>query len=273
MKKYIAMLSAIAMISALAGCAKTTDENSDENEYPSIATAAEATVDPQSYTAGSPEATQPDPQAPPAAEGEDGGDNAVSDDTEDQTGQPDPEGNGSFDYDDNGAVVFDDGDSSGQDDATLIAAAQALYESACQTEWTYSVGTPYQYDTEDHIENEYGWEFYHVTSEGVESLADVERDYYTVFSDKYPNHISDLYMESDGKLYVVVAERGMDLYYSASKVKRVVSRTDDEIVFEVENFYTGTDIDGSASYSRVDEFSVVVEDDGTWKAGRFVMPY
>ena len=271
MRKFIAMLSAIAAISAFAGCAKTTDANSDEKE--STTAAADTTVDPQSYTAASPEETQPDPLAPPATEADDSGDNAASDDTETQTGQPDPEGNGSFTYDDNGAVVFDDGDSSSQEDTTLIAAAQALYESACQTEWTYSVGTPYQYDTSDSIENEYGWEFYHVTSEGVESLADVERDYHTVFSDKYPNHISDLYMESDGKLYVVVAERGKDLYYSSSKVKSVVSRSDDEIVFEVENFYTGTDIDGSASYSRIDEFSVVVEDDGTWKVGSFIMPY
>lgn len=269
MRRYIAILSAIAVISALAGCAKTKDENSDEKAAETTA----AEIDPQSFTAGSPEETQPDPQAPQETEGEDGGNAAEQDDTEAPTAQPDPEGNGSFSYDDNGAVVFDDGDGTGQDDTTLVAAAQALYESACQTEWTYTVGTPYQYDTEDYIENEYGWQFYHVTSEGIESLADVEGDYYRVFSDRYPNHVSDLYMESGGKLYVAVAERGMDLYYSTSKVKRVVSRSDDEIVFEVENFYTGTDFDGSAAYSEVNEFSVVVENDGTWKVGSFKMPY
>ena len=186
------------------------------------------------------------------------------------TEQPDPLGGGAFSYDDNGAVVFEE-PAAAQDDAVLIAAAQKLFDSACKTYWNYMIDCPYDLDYNSYVENDYGWQFYRITTAGINSIADIEKDYCKVFSDRYPNELSTNYREKDGSVYAINGGRGAHLYYSASKITGIQSKNGDEIIFTVENYYDGSDFDDT-SYSETDTFSAVIEGD-TWKAGKFTLPY
>ena len=177
-----------------------------------------------------------------------------------------------FNYDDNGAVVVKS-PAAEVDDDTLISIANALYDSACKTQWEFTVGSPYRLDTENYIENDYGWQLYLITDPNINSLKDVEDDYHKVFSDRYPdNDIKEIYAEKDGHAYALNGARGANIFYSYSLVTKVDSKKDDEIFFTVTNYYDGTDIDGSAAYSKDETFSVVIESDGTWKVGQFRLP-
>ncbi len=186
--------------------------------------------------------------------------------------QPDPLGGGAFEYNADGAVVFE-GDYSTQSDRVLLSAAQALFESACRTNWNYTVGCPYSIDTNNYIENDFGWQYYLINDGYTTSLADVKNDYYKVFSDRYPaDELSELYLDGDNGVYALSADRGMNIFYSYSKVTEIGERGGDEIFFTVENYYDGSD-KSSEPYSRADTFSVVIGSDGVWRAGQFTLPY
>ena len=102
-------------------------------------------------------------------------------------------------------------------------------------------------------------------------MADVERDYFKVFSDRYPNDLSSIYIDNGNGVYAFSGGRGSDLYYSASKIVSLDSKNDGEIFFTVENYYDGSDF-SSEPYTQTDTFSVVT-DGNTWKAGKFTLPY
>ncbi len=267
MKKFFVIISALAL-TMCASCGKV-DKASDSNAPVSEMTEA-STV-------------QPDPLAPTSESSTDSADTpeTTSADSQQVTTaatteiaaqeQVDPLGGGSFSYDSNGAVVFD-GDPSLQDDRVLISAAQALFSSACDTQWNFTVSCPYTIDTSNYIENDFGWRFNLITDDGISSYADVQKDYYKVFSSRYPDPLSSLYIENNGAVYALNAARGMNLYYSTSKITGIQSRTEDEIFFTVENYYDGSDRDTSTPYSETDTFSAVNEN-GVWKAGQFTLPY
>ena len=185
--------------------------------------------------------------------------------------QPDPLGNDAFSYNDAGAVVFSES-LAAQDDATLISAAQKLFESACRTQWDFCCSCPYELDYNTSIENEFGWIYYKVCDdENVTSVSDVIMDYHKVFSERYPEPDFSAYRDESDGLYVMPSGRGAHLYYSASKITGIQSRTDDEIFFSVENYYDGTDF-GEEAYSEEDVFSAVVVGD-TLFAGQFTLPF
>ena len=179
---------------------------------------------------------------------------------------------GSFSYNSDGAIEVH-GDDTELSDSEAIAAAQALYQSACRTQWDYTVGTPYSIDYDTYIENEYGWQYYLITESGINSLADVEADYYKVFSDRYPTPLYEEYIEQDGNVYALNGQRGSDIFYTYSQVTAVTSRTDDEIFFTVTSYYDGTAIGEDTSYTTEDEFSIVIGSDGVLRAGVFKLPY
>ncbi len=187
-------------------------------------------------------------------------------------GEIDPLGGGAFAYDSNGAVEFE-GDYSVQDDRVLISAAQALFQSACSTEWNFRFDCPYTLDTDNIITNQFGWSYKLVTDPGITTIDDVKSDYFKVFSDRYPVSFEDEFIEQDGKVYALAPKRGGDIFYSASKITAVQSRTEDEIFFTVENYYDGTDLDGTAPYTKTETFSAVIGSDGVWRAGKFRLPY
>ena len=186
------------------------------------------------------------------------------------TAQPDPLGNNSFSCDEAGAVVFTENPEN-QDDATLIAAAQKLFESACRTQWDFCNDCPYDLDYNDYIENEFGWIYYRVADENITSADDILKDYHKVFSERYPAPEPADYIEQNGSIYIMPSGRGQHLYYSASKITGITSRTDDEIFFSVENYYDRTDT-SDEPYSESAVFSAVIDGDKLF-AGQFTLPF
>ena len=188
--------------------------------------------------------------------------------------QPDPLGAGAFAYDESGAVQFTE-ETESTDDQTLISAAQALFESACQTEWNFTVGCPQAIDDGNVIKNgSYDWIYYKIADENIKTLADIKNDYYSVFSDRYSHEDLDmLYIERNGDVYAMNGKREMNAYYSMSRITGIESRTNDEIFFTVEHQFEGNDQNPNTPYSENDTFSIVISPDGKWKAGKFRLPY
>lgn len=186
--------------------------------------------------------------------------------------QPDPLGSGAFEYNTDGAVVFE-ADMASANDRTIIAAAQALYESACRTEWDFTVGCPFSIDQDSYIEaGNFSWRYYRITDSDINSYDDIANAYYKVFSRRYPSdELANLYCERDGAAYALCGNRGANIYYSSSRITGIKSRSDDEIVFTVENYYEGSDF-GDGAHTETEEFSAVIENN-TWKAGKFKLPY
>lgn len=270
MKKIIAAAAAV-MLCLSAGCGKKTSKASESDTAETTSASAETTsVEAESQTEAS-SSTDTDIQTTSSG--------AVSSDTVTTTAgssekpvQPDPLGGGVFKYNEDGAVVFTE-DPASQEDTVLISAAQALFESACRTEWNYTVGCPYELDSEDYVENEFGWQFHRIKDADISSMDDLRADYNKVFSGRYPDQLSEIYTESNGSVYAMDAARGRDLYYTDSRITGIKSRSDDEIVFTVENNYTGSDFEPDKPVTEKEEFSVVIESDGTWKVGQFRLPY
>ena len=181
--------------------------------------------------------------------------------------QLDPLANSAFSYDESGAVVLKK-DISELDEAELLSAGQALFQSACRTEWSYTVGCPYELDNDDFIENDFGWQYHRIITPGISSYSDVLRDYHKVFSDTHEDQLADLYIEKDGAVYALSAARGQDLYYTASKVTSVKERNMNEIVFSVESFYSGSDMSPDTPTSKTNDFSAVIGSDNKLYAGQ-----
>lgn len=177
-----------------------------------------------------------------------------------------------YEINSDGAVVFSE-DISKSDDKLLIEAAQALFESACRTEWNFTVGCPFKTDDKFIETGASNWRYYHVSDSDIKSFADVEKAYHKVFSDRYTNkQLSMLYVEEDGEVYALCGVRGSDIYYTSSEITGIKERTKDEITFSVENHYSGSDY-GDGAVTEVNDFSVVIGSDNVWKAGVFTLPY
>lgn len=159
-----------------------------------------------------------------------------------------------------------------QSDEELISAAAALFESACKTEWDYTVGSPYEVDMNQTAQNQFGWDCYLITTEGVNSLADVRADYHKIFSESYSDTLDEVFTEANGRVYCLNGARGADIFYEKSVVTSVNSRSESEIAFTVTNYYSGDDF-GGESYTSEDEFVISVDSDGAWRVAKFRMPY
>ncbi len=157
-------------------------------------------------------------------------------------------------------------------DENVIAAAQLLFEKACETEWKFTVGSPYTLDTSEYFSNKYGWQFYLITDEGINSLDDVREDYHSVFSEDYNDTLDELYMEQGGRVYCLNAARGSDIFYEGSEVVEITGRDEGEIRFKVIDSYNGASFGGEA-YTEEREFVIVKEADGNWRVSKFKLPY
>lgn len=190
---------------------------------------------------------------------------------QDYNRQPDPLDN-NFSYDENGMPESDQNFAE-SDDRRLIAVGQACFETACDFQWKLTVGCPYEIDMDSTVQNGFGWTYYKITDNDIHSLADIENFYYGVFSDRYPNEdLKMLYLEFEGNVYALNGQREMNPYYSISRIKNVQSRTDDEIVFTVENYFEGTDMNPDEPYSETETFSIVTYDNKI-RIGQFRLPY
>lgn len=256
MKKlnFALLVSAVvfATTTFLVGCTSNNNETSGNMSSGTESSAG---------TSDNIEETQPDPQAPT-----DETDSAE----EDTTAAVTEEDSTASTEEDNTVETQPDPEAS---DSNLIAAAQKLFERACETDWIYHVGCPYNLDYNTYVENNFGWQFYLITDSSIKSLSDVEEDYYEVFSEKYGNDLGEIYMEKDGRVYALDGERGGNIYYTGSKITGIKERSDSEIVFTVENYYNGDDFKGAGEFTEKADFSVVIQADGSWRAGEFVLPY
>lgn len=276
-KLIIAALAAIMTIRVV-GCA-CGGNSTDEEKSSSAADAANADVPD--------EETQPDPFAQDdQPEGTDAdGNNAQqtqddepqttedeTDPTEDETADPTEEETSPEEE-----TETPSSDASGYieeaSDEELIANAQELFEKACRTDWDFHVGCPYNLNYDSGVVNDLGWTFYLITDSGINGIADVEADYYEVFSERYGNDLGEIFLEEEGRVFALDGARGADIYYTGSKVVAVEERGEDEIFFTVENYYCGDDYDPSASYTENASFSAVIGEDGKWYAGEFTLPY
>lgn len=260
MKKSAIIIAALAVASVFLAAGCNDKKNESESSYES--SAAEESVSEEAIS-------QPDPSVSETNEESEAASEQTTEAPTESTSEE--AATEEVSLDENGAVVFEVADDTSDDE--LIAAAQKLYESACETNWNYHVGCPYELDYQQYIENDLGWQYNLVTTEGINSLADVEADYYKVFSSSYPNDLNELYIESNGRVYALDGERGANIYYTGSKVVSVTERGDSEITFSVENYYDGDDFEGDGNYTKTAEFSAVIEGDGTLRAGKFTLPF
>lgn len=272
-RKYIAILAAFAALTVLAACSDKGKDNISESsaskaESSEAETAAEEETQPDPLDPNRTTEAEKEPETEAVTESEETTD---SEDATETATEAETEPQSEVPVDENGAVVIEP--EAELTDEELMNAAQTLYESACRVNWNYHVGCPYSLDYESYVENDLGWQFFLVTAEGVDSVADVEADYFKVFSEKYGSDLSELYMESDGRVYAFDGARGMDIYYEGSEIKSIKERNDGEIVFEVEHSYSGSDILGEGRHTKTSEFSAVISEDGTWRAGLFTLPY
>ncbi|MCM1132391.1 MAG: hypothetical protein NC340_02865 [Ruminococcus flavefaciens] len=159
-----------------------------------------------------------------------------------------------------------------QSDEELISAALALFQSACKTEWDYTVGSPYELDTSQTAQNKFGWDCYLITTEGINSLADVRADYHRIFSENYPDTLDEVFTEADGRAYCLNGARGADIFYEKSVITAINSRSESEIAFTVTNYYSGDDF-GNEPYTSDEDFVISVDSDGAWRVAKFRMPY
>ena len=257
MKKHILTVIAAAMLCGLCSCGDKVTSESAGQATTSAPTEAASTEE---------EVTEAEAETTAAAVTEAP---AVSTDVQPASA---PEGAdlSVFHNNGSGAVVFD-APAGDQSEATLIAAAQLLYESAHETNLKFTIGCPYTCDTSQYVEGSYGWQFYLVTQDGINSVADVKADYHKVFSDKYPDHIDETYMDSNGRVYCLSGERGTNIEYVKSEVVSYDGKTDDELFFTVCDYYDASAW-GDGPYTENRTFSAVIDPDGTWRAGAFTLP-
>lgn len=173
-----------------------------------------------------------------------------------------------------GALHYPDGGEEFEEqlEADVIAAAQELFYKACDTEWQFTVGSPYSLDTSQYVTNEYGWQFFLITEDGIDSLDDVRADYHRVFSENYADSLDEVFMEDNGRAYCLNGARGSDVFYEGSKIAEITDRADGKICFRVENSYSDDGFGGGAVTENA-EFTVVKDSDGVWRVGKFRLPY
>lgn len=271
MKKKISALLCAAMIfasaSALSGC---SDKEKDKD------TAKSSASDDNSSASEDIKETQPDPLDPESTEApeETEPDTSEAEATETETEEPSTEETSENEDEQapaaEGIVLKVDENTP---DSELISTAQKLFETACTTNWNYHVGCPYTLDYETYVQNRLGWQYYLITDSSIETFEDVVADYQKVFSDKYGNDLNELYLEKEGKVYALDGARGSNVYYLSSKVTAVKERSGNEIFFEVEDYYSGDDFSGDKSVTEKREFSAVISENGSWRAGKFTLPY
>lgn len=157
-------------------------------------------------------------------------------------------------------------------DEDILETASRLYQSACETEWNFTVGSPFAIDTGVSVKNDINWQFFLVTEDGVCSMDDVYREYHKIFAEEYDDHLNELFLEENGRVYCLNGARGSDVFYSGSEITEVREKSDDKIVMTVTDFYDGTDI-GEEPYSIDRDFVIVKHAGDGWRVSEFTLPY
>lgn len=269
MKKYILTIISAAILCGLCSCGDKTSDT-DSIAPTTAASTTSATTTEEATTAAATTAAAATTTATAAA----------------SVGAPieldyTPEGAdlSAFHYNEDGAVVFDKPVEE-QSDATLMAAAQALFQSAHALNSHFAMGSfPYHIDfngesvTKTNPIDGQELEYFLIKDEDVNSIDDVIADYRKVFSDKYDYNImiDTCFTEEGGRVYCISGGRGSDIEYVGSEIVSYDGKNGDELMFTVRNHYDGTQWGGStADYDH--DFTMVNDADGVWRAGRFIQP-
>lgn len=265
MKKIFALTAILALICVMASCGDKKDDNSQSEssvpEIPAASESSETTVE-NTDTAKTAETVSAKSEA--LASTEKSSVTTTASDVENSDSS-------AFCESEEGGIVFE-APAENVEDSALIAAAQQLFEQACETEWNFTVGSPYEVDHNVSAKNSYGWDCYLVTADGINSLADVRRDYHKVFSEDYKDNLDEVFVESDGRVYCLCGERGSDIFYIDSRITAVNSRSDSEISFTVTDSYSDDDL-GGGRCTKERDFAISLDSDGAWRVSRFILPY
>ena len=264
MKKYILTAVAAAMLCGLCSCGnKTSDSESTAPTTEAATTSASTTAEVTNAAATTATAAAASTPAAPPIE---------------LDYSPEGADLSAFHYNEDGTVVFDKPVEE-QSDATLMSAAQALFQSAYKVNTPFAMGSfPYDIDTNGESVTKkdlFGDEatYFLIKDEGVNSIDDVIADYRKVFSDKYDYNImiDTCFTEEGGRVYCISGGRGSDIEYVGSEITSYNGTEGDEMKFTVCNHYDGTQWGGStADYDH--DFTMVNDADGVWRAGVFIQP-
>lgn len=149
----------------------------------------------------------------------------------------------------------------GRTESEWLEIGQQLYKEGCDTAFRYlCTGSEFPFDRAN---LEIIDKTYFLTT--CASFDEATKEYYRLFDREYhKNDFDGLLIEQGGRLYAARAARGMDITYLSSEVEKLISVSDNEIVFSVLVEYE----DGNSEM----EFSIVPDGD-SWKIGKFTLPY
>lgn len=147
-----------------------------------------------------------------------------------------------------------------------VAQAQQIYETACQTYYTYLCSSSgYTYDETDTLDGDY------VRITSCDSIEAAEAEFYSVFAQAgHENAFDGMFQTADGKLYGRIGDRGADISYVSSQVTALTDSTEDTLTFSVTSSYE--DPETGDTSAQEDVFTLVMER-GVWRVGQFTMPY
>lgn len=241
-KKWTAVCAAVLTIAALmTGCTSVSEEGQTPVDITAGTTAAE--------TAAETETTEDEAAAEPAestAETEDGGENAGTA----ETSAPSQETIGS----------------TGMTAEQWVAQAQQIYETACETYYTYlCTSSGYTYDETDTLDGGY------VRITSCDSIEAAEAEFYSVFTQAgHENAFDGMFQTADGKLYGRIGDRGADITYASSQVTALTGSTEDTLTFSVTDSYEDPETGETSAQENV--FTLAMER-GVWRVSQFTMPY
>ena len=156
-----------------------------------------------------------------------------------------------------------------------ITWANDLFATACSLEFDYEAGGCITTDGSSTISVN-GMDYYVATD--YNSIEEATADYFSVFSKTgRENKFAEYMQEQDGRLYILPAARGSDIFYKESLVTSISNIGENTIEFTVENYYYEDLYDDPAEQENhitmtTDTFTVVFED-RVWKVLNLNLPY
>lgn len=274
MKKQILLAVMLIFMVFGAGCSKTEEPQTEKNtlavytssEYAQTEETETVSADNDDITAETNSSEPSETAADAQSSAEDGNQIYIPENQNGETIQGGGSAGGSSSGGTNGSPVqIPSGEmpegTVGRTESEWIEIGQLLYKEGCDTAFRYlCTGSEFPFDRAN---LEIIDKTYFLTT--CASFDDATKDYYRLFDREYhKNDFDGLLIEQGGRLYAARAARGMDITYLSSEVEKVVSVSDNEIIFGVLVEYE----DGTEEM----EFSIVPDGD-SWKIGKFTLPY
>ena len=171
-----------------------------------------------------------------------------------------------------------DPDITADENEELIERATKLYNDCIPRFNEYVSGPPRMLSIELTEDNYYdfGDNLAGYLIPNVSRIDEIRQMFFNEFSERYHANVIGYdfpYFEREGKVYWKPSNRGSNVYFQKSEIAEVQRITDDEIVFNVKNYFDGTAVGDPKTWIEQVEFSVVVQPDGSWLVGKLTIPY